>query len=64
MELYDLSSDSWRRLPHMTGGSRYAVADPANYVDPATGAVLIRFINDFDNQVGFNLDLAITGDVR
>jgi hypothetical protein len=64
VELYDLSRSVWRRLPHMTGGSRYAVADPSHYVDPATGSVLVRLINSSNDSVGFNLDLAITGDVK
>jgi hypothetical protein len=64
VELYDLASGEWRRLPHMDGGGRYEVADPARYVDTATGTVLIRYINEWAEQVGFNMDLAITGDVR
>jgi hypothetical protein len=64
VELYDLTTSTWRRLPHMTGGSRYALADPSHYVDPATGSVLVRLINSSNDSVGFNLDLAITGDVE
>jgi hypothetical protein len=64
LELYDLTSASWRRFPHLASGSRYAVADPANYVDSKTGTVLVRFVNDWGDGVGFNLDLSITGDVR
>jgi hypothetical protein len=64
VELYDLTSSTWRRLPHLASGSRYAVADPASYVDSTTGTVLVRFINDSGEAVGFNLDLSITGDVR
>jgi hypothetical protein len=64
VELYDLTRSTWRRLPHLTGGSRYAVADPSHYVDPATGSVLVRLINSSNDSVGFNLDLAITGDVK
>lgn len=64
VELYDLTTATWRRLPHLNGGSRYAVADPGHYVDATTGTVLVRFINQFSDGVGFNLDLAITGDVR
>jgi hypothetical protein len=64
VELYDLTTSSWRRLPHMTGGSRYAVTEPGHFVDPATGSVLVRLINSSNDSVGFNLDLAITGDVE
>ncbi len=64
VELYDLTTTAWRRLPHLASGSRYAVADPARYVDPTTGTVLVRFINESGDQVGFSLDLSITGVVR
>jgi hypothetical protein len=64
IELYDLTTSTWRRFPHMTGGSRYAIANPEHYVDPSTGGVLVRLINSFNDSVGFNLDVAITGDVK
>ncbi len=64
VELYDLVASEWKRLPHLEGGSRYAVAEPARYVDPATGTVLIRFVNENNDVIGFSLDLAITGDVK
>ena len=47
----------WVRLPHLAAGVRYAVADPARYVDPTTGTVLVRFVNDRSDGVGFSFDL-------
>ena len=64
IELYDLTTSNWRRLPHLAGGTRYAVAEPGHYVDPGTGTVLLRMINNNNESVGFAMDLAITGDVR
>jgi hypothetical protein len=64
VELYDLKTSAWRRLPHLAAGSRYAIAEPSHYVDPGTGSVLVRLINSSNDSVGFNLDLAITGDVE
>jgi hypothetical protein len=64
VELYDLTTSTWRRLPHLQNSTRYAVEEPAHYVDPATGSVLIRFVNDNSDGVGFGLDLSITGDVK
>lgn len=64
VELYDLTTSTWRRLPHLTGGSRVAVSAPERYVDPATGTVLVRFVNDFSDQIGFSMDLSISGDVK
>lgn len=64
VELYDLTAATWRRFPHLENGSRYAIAEPARYVDPATGTVLIRLVNENSDSVGFSLDLAITGDLK
>ena len=64
VELFDVEAGIWRRLPHLDSGSRFAVSGPARFVDPATGTVLIRFVNDRSDGVGFSLDLSITGDVR
>jgi hypothetical protein len=64
VELFDLPKGDWVRLPHLTAGSRYAVADPTRYVDPAAGTVLARFVNDRDEGIGFQFDLSITGTVR
>ena len=54
----------WIRLPHFENGTRYAVADPGRYVDPASGSVIVRFVNDRSDQVGFGVDISITGDVQ
>jgi hypothetical protein len=64
VELFDQSAAAWKRLPHLDAGAKYAVAEPARYVDPATGTVLIRLVNDNSDGVGFSLDLSITGDVK
>jgi hypothetical protein len=64
VDLYDLSDATWKRFPHLGGGSRYAIAQPDHYVDPATGTVLVRFVNDRDDGVGFTLDIALTGAVK
>jgi hypothetical protein len=64
VELFDLTASEWKRFPHLLGGSRYAIAEPARYVDPATGTVLIRLINQNTDVTGFQMDMSITGDVR
>ncbi len=63
-ELFDLTDGTWKRFPHAQHGSRIAIAEPTRYVDPATGNVIIRLINEGSEPVGFGLALAITGDVR
>jgi hypothetical protein len=64
VELFDIEAGVWTRLPHLHNGARYAVNSPARYVDPTSGTVLVRFVNDVSDGVGFGVDLSITGDVE
>jgi len=63
-ELFDLTTSTWVRLPHLAPGPRYSVADPSRYVDPTSGTVLIRFVNDQSDSVGFSATVSIRGIVR
>jgi hypothetical protein len=64
VEVYDVANQEWVRLPHLSPGVRYAVAEPADYVDPATGTVLLRYVNDRMEGVGFSVDISVTGAIR
>ncbi len=62
VELFDLAAGAWVRLPHLGQGATYALADPARYVDPASGQILIRFVNETADQgVGFQFQISISG---
>jgi len=65
VELFDRTgSGSWHRLPHLSMGQTYDVTGAANYVDPATGAVQVRFVNDRQDQVNIFMSLSIQGTVK
>ena len=64
VDVFDLAGQEWRRLPHLNSGARYSLADPSRYVDPVTGTVLIRYVNDRMDGVGFSVDVAISGVVQ
>ena len=64
VDLFDRSSQEWKRLPHLGSGTRYSLSDPARYVDPVTGTVLLRFVNDRMDGVGFSVDVSISGIVE
>ncbi len=64
VELFDLQLGDWRRLPHLTPGTRYLVSDPSRYIDPSSGIVLARYVNERTDGIGFSVDLSITGNVR
>jgi hypothetical protein len=64
VELFDNTTQAWKRLPHLASGTRYSVEEPARYVDPTSGSVVVRFVSDRSDGTGFNVDLSITGNVQ
>jgi len=64
VEVFDAEAAAWKRLPHFESGNRYTVDAPTRYVDATTGTVLIRFVNDLSESVGFAVDLSISGTVE
>ncbi len=64
VEVFDIEAQTWRRLPHLTAGSRYAVADPARFVDPSSGTALVRYVNERSDAVGFGMDVTISGTIE
>ena len=64
VELFDATRQEWVRLPHLAQGARYSVANSSRYLDPASGSVLVRYVNDRMDNVGFSVDMSITGEVR
>ncbi len=65
VELFDRTEGGhWVRMGQMDVGRAYDVADPDRYVDPGSGTLLVRFVNDFQEGIGFNFQVRIEGDVR
>lgn len=65
IELFDRTGDgTWHRLPHLAMGQTYDVANAARYVDPATGVVQARFVNDRQDQVNLFMNVSIEGTVQ
>ena len=63
VELFDSTGGHWHRLPHLDAGpDRTMSPTPARYVDPTTGTVLVRFVNDRQDQVGSSVDRRDHGD--
>ncbi|MGZ8528074.1 MAG: hypothetical protein ACXWWR_04700, partial [Candidatus Limnocylindrales bacterium] len=63
IELFDRTTGSWVRLPHISGQA-VAVNEPTRYVDPTTGTVLVRLSNQQADGVGFQFFVRIEGNVR
>lgn len=65
VEIFDRTgAGSWHRLPHLSMGQTYDVANAASYVDAATGAVLVRFVNDRQDPVNVFASVSIEGMVK
>ncbi len=65
VEVFDRTGGGvWHRLPHPSQGTSYDLEDPGRYVDPATGTLLVRFVNDSQDGVGFSPSVAIEGTVQ
>jgi hypothetical protein len=63
-EVLDRVTGEWRRLPHLDGGSSFELKDPTRYVDPSTGTIQLRFINDRNDSVGVSFSVALQGEVE
>jgi hypothetical protein len=64
IEVFDRSGPgSWVRMKHFAMGSTYDLADPERYVDPASGTLLVRFVNDKQDNIYFTFQVRIEGDV-
>ena len=64
VEVFDRTAGEWRRLPHFTQGSGYSLEDPEKYVDPSSGTLQVRFINDRSDGVNFGFSVALEGTIR
>ena len=62
IDLFDVQAGAWVRLPHLGQNASYKLKDPSRYVDPSSGEVLFRFVNDSADQgVGFQFQVSISG---
>lgn len=64
VEVLDLTDGAWHRLPHLGQGLTYELVNPARYVDPATGTIQFRFVNDRQDGIGMSFGVSIEGTVR
>jgi hypothetical protein len=65
VELFDRTgSGSWHRLPHLTAGRSYDLTDAGRYADPASGSLLVRFVNARQEPLAVNMNVSIEGTVK
>lgn len=64
LELFDRAGGGWTRMTPLKLGNVYDVREPERYVDPGSGTVLVRFVSENDDGVGFNFGVRVEGVVE
>jgi hypothetical protein len=64
LEVLDVRTGTWVQFAHMQQGRSYRLADAGRWVDPATGEVQVKWVNERQDGIGFQFGMALTGTVR
>jgi hypothetical protein len=64
IELFDRSGGAWRPVRDVVSGTTIEIRDPARFVDPASGTVLLRLTNERQDTIGFQLAVQLEGEMR
>ncbi len=64
IEVLDLRTGEWVQFAHLVQGTAYELPDAGRWVDPASGEVQVRFVNERQDQISFQLPISIEGTVR
>jgi hypothetical protein len=64
IEVLDVRTGEWVQFAHMTGGQEYELENAARWVDPTTGQVQVKFVNERQDGIGFQFQVEITGTVE
>jgi hypothetical protein len=64
IEVLDVGTGTWVQFKHMLQGTAYELPDPARWLDPASGEMQVRFVNERQDQVSFLFPVRIEGTVQ
>ena len=64
IEVLDRHTGSWVQFRHLAQGSSYELADAARWVDPSTGELQVKFVNERADQVYFQFMVRLEGTIR
>jgi hypothetical protein len=64
VDVLDVRTGEWRRLPGPVAGMSISIRDPGRFVDPASGTLQLRFVNDQAESVNFQFSVQLEGVVR
>jgi hypothetical protein len=64
IEVLDVATGAWVQFAHLAGSRPYELTDAARWVDPASGEIQVRFVNERPDPLYFQFNIMVTGDVR
>jgi hypothetical protein len=64
VEALDRRTGEWVQFAHMAQGVAYELVDAARWVDPASGELQVRFVNERQDQVYFQFLVRLEGTVE
>jgi hypothetical protein len=64
IEVLDVKTGTWVQFQHLTAGRQYELPEADRWVDPTSGELQVRFVNERADPVYFQLPVSITGTVR
>ncbi len=64
LEVLDVRTGAWVQFSHMAQNTPYELADASRWVDPASGELQVKFVNERQDQVSFQFPVRIEGSVR
>ena len=64
IHLFDRTLGAWRAVDPLFAGAPVEIRDPARFVDPASGTILLRLTNERQDSIGFQLSLQLEGEMR
>ncbi|MFL5769284.1 MAG: hypothetical protein ACJ765_04325, partial [Chloroflexota bacterium] len=64
IEVLDVKTGAWIQFDHMLQGVAYELDDATRWLDPATGELQVKFVNERQDQVSFLFPVRIEGTVQ
>jgi hypothetical protein len=64
LEVLDVRAGSWVEFAHMAQNTAYELASASRWIDPASGEIQVRFVNEGQGQISFQFAIRLEGTVR
>ncbi len=64
MDVFDVKAGVWAQFAHLSLGQSYRLPDATRWVDPVTGDLRVRFVNERTDQVYFQFRAVVSGSVQ